>query len=164
MLPVPTVEELADFSGRPADSYGDFAASALRQATLLFAMLTRLTALPTDPDQAQLALFAILQMADRLYLEQPAAEVKASPFQSETIGSYSYSKSAQLAISTAESGKPTGLYWWDLALLLLTLPGQSKVAYGSIHTFDSDIVVDSDTGQRYLIGPADLTDSTFNTI
>ncbi len=155
MLAVPTVEDLSEFSGRPADSYGPFAVSALRQATLLFSTITHLTAYPTDDDEAQLAVYAILQMADRLYLEQPSAQIKAGPFQSETIGSYSYSRASQLAVSSAKSGTKTGLYWWDLALELLTQAGATNITSSVISLLDDDIVDDGEGG-RYLVTPAQL--------
>lgn len=159
MLSVPTIEDLSDFTGRPSDSYGPFAASALRQATLLFSLLTRLTAYPTDPDQAQLASMAILQMADRIYLEQPSAQIKAGPFQSETIGSYSYSKSAQFAISASAEGSKTGLFWWDLALQQLTVPGMSNVTSNFIADLNGDVYTDAGDGSRFIITPAQLVSS-----
>lgn len=162
MLPVPTIEDLSDFTGRPSDSYGPFAESALRQATLLFSLLTRLTAYPTDPDQAQLATMAILQMADRIYLEQPNAQIKAGPFQSETIGSYSYSKAAQLAISASAEGSKTGLIWWDLALQNLTLPGMSNVTSHYIADVNGDIYVDAGNDARFLVTPAQLVSSQYH--
>ena len=157
MLPVPTLDDLSDFTGRPADSYGPFAASALRQATLLFSVVTRLTAIPVDADEAQLANFAILEMADRIYLEQPNAQIKAGPFQAETIGSYSYSKSAQLAISAYQNNTKTGLKFWDLAIELLTQPGASNVASWAITVIDRDLTYDTD-GNAYVVSPGDLAD------
>ena len=92
-LTVPDVEDLANFSGRDESSYEIFAEEALKQATLLFELSSCLDSLPSfgSPDY-ELCRNAILEMADKLYLGQLYAKAKASPFQSETIGSYSYSK------------------------------------------------------------------------
>jgi len=162
MLPVPTIDELSDFSGRPADSYGPFATSALRQATLLFSMLTRLTEWPTDTDHAELALMAIVQMADRLYLEQPNAQMKAGPFQSETIGSYSYSKAQQIAVTASNNGSKTGLYWWDLALELLAQPIGADMSSDVIRLHDNDVRIDIETGGRYIPSPTELVGSDYH--
>src|SRR5688572_12904547 len=116
--PVPVLADLVDFTGRDADTFTAFAPTALAQAALLFQFATGLTDPPTDPDQAQLADYAVLEMADRLYLEQPHARTAASPFQSETIGSYSYSKGNDM-LARIKAGKSLGMRWWDLALALL---------------------------------------------
>jgi hypothetical protein len=152
MLPVPTLSQLSTFTGRSTDTFGPFASSALAQATLLFTLRTRRTELPTDPDQAMLATYAILQMADRIYLEQPNAQTLASPYQSETIGSYSYSKGSTAA--KAQDGISTGLYWWDLAMDLLTDPGSSSVMFGAVEVFGTEII-DDGQGNRFVPGPAD---------
>lgn len=131
MLLPPTVDELAAFAGRPVTSFSEFASMALAQSTLMFATLTKLTAYPADPDQVTLASYAIMEMADRILLEQPYAQVKSSPFQSETIGSYTYSKSAP-SVKTALQGSRTGLFWWDVAIDELSVPGSSVLAHGSI--------------------------------
>lgn len=86
--PVPTLSQLSTFSGRSESTYLAFNAQALAQATLLFSLQTEMTVPPEDTDLASLALNAILQMADSLYLAQPYVPLKAKPFQSETIGSY----------------------------------------------------------------------------
>lgn len=156
MLPVPTVPELAAFSGRPVASYSAFAAEALTQATLMFSVATKLQALPDNTDQAQLARYAILEMADRLLLEQPFQAIKASPFQSETAGSYSYSRTTQFA-KTVSQGLRTGLFWWDTALEELTVLAQTVSAHGSIkirqdglhRTPDGEVVVDDDDELDY---------------
>lgn len=153
MLPVPMTGQLAAFSGRASDSYGPFASEALAQATLLFTLRTHLTEMPTDPDLAKLAGYAILQMADRIYLEQPNAAVLSSPYQSETIGSYSYSKGS--IASKAQDGISTGLFWWDLAMDQLATVLSSTVSSGSVQVFYGDIVTDSD-GMQFVLGPADL--------
>lgn len=96
MYPVPTIENLAYFSGRPETSYTGFAVAALAQATLMFTFRTEITDPSqftgynniTPADATQLATTGICAMADYLYLRQPYQQAIASPMQSETVGSY----------------------------------------------------------------------------
>jgi hypothetical protein len=157
VLFAPGVDDLAEFTGRPIDSFGPFADTALAQATLLFQVVTSLTEFPTDEIGAQLATNAILEMAYRFILEQPYAITAASPFQSETIGSYSYSKSGTARLALL--GKGTGLLWWDLAMDRLTRPGESGVGYGSISAFRDHLVTDG-TGQVYIVDPTEAPDTS----
>lgn len=131
MLTPPTVDELAVFTGRTVTELGPYADEALAQSTLMFSIVTGLTDYPDDPDLEQLAKNAIMQMADHILLTQPYAEIKAGPFQSESIGSYSYSKANQLLAKT-QGGQNTGLYWWDLAVDILTVPANVDTGSGSI--------------------------------
>lgn len=153
MLSAPTVADLATFTGRAQPSFGTFAAQALAQATLLFSVVTKLSDYPADADLAQLAKNAIMEMADRLYLEQPNAQVKASPFQSETIGSYSYSKGS--TFHKAKEGEHTGLFWWDLAIDELRVSDSGFLASGSIKT-DNGLYVATDTDEKWILGPAEV--------
>lgn len=134
MLPVPTLADLALFSGRPETSYSPFADQALMQATLMFSVVTELPDWPADPDLKQIAINAILEMADRLILEQPFQGVKASPFQSESIGSYSYSRNFSMAKVTSAAADKVGigLFWWDTAVDLLAQKDVLLTASGSI--------------------------------
>jgi hypothetical protein len=160
MLPVPTLDYLAQFSGRGVDTYTPYAEQALAQATLMFSTVTKLEEFPTDPDLMQLAINGILQMADRLYLEQPWATAKANPYNSETIGSYSYSKGVTSISMTAGRaalhGDLTGLFWWDLAVEELSQVERSVITSGSVRVFDHDLRRLAMTGQPVLIGPADV--------
>jgi len=153
VLPVPTTDELVTFSGRPASMYGAFAAQALEQATLMFSIVTKLKEYPADPDLEKLARFAILELADRLFLEQPYAEYVARPFQTETIMSYSYSRMTATA-TKVQQGIKTGLFWWDLAIDELALPGTSLHAHGSIHPVPDGLARTSDTTWDF-VSPAD---------
>lgn len=150
MLTPPTVDDLATFTGRPVATFTTFADQALARATLLFSTLTKRDDYPDDANGRQLAYNAILELADRIYLEQPYTEVKASPFQSETLGSYSYSKILQ----NTQQGKPTGLSWWDIAIEELTLTPRSLVVSGSVSAFER-VITTNDDGQREICGPAD---------
>ncbi len=131
MLPVPSIADLAGFTGREVDTFSSFADSVLQHATLLFELVTRLEAMPEDPAQAALATNAILEMAGKLYSEAVYAEYVNNPFQSETIGSYSYSMKSPTALR-AQSGGDTGLLWWDLAIDRLSVGGTVVTDSGSL--------------------------------
>jgi hypothetical protein len=154
MLPVPTTAELSAFSGRPVATYGAFAGAALEQATLMFTVRTKLTAYPDDPDLAKLAKFAIFELADRLFLEQPYAEYLASPFQSESIMSYNYSRSTATALKV-QQGSKTGLFWWDLAIDELAQPGSSVLAHGSVEPVPDGLYRDYDGQTWRIVNPAE---------
>jgi hypothetical protein len=157
VLPVPTVADLAAFSDREEASLSGYASISLTQATLLFSIVTKLTEMPTDADQAMLATNAILEMAERIYLEKPYSASRASPYHSETIGSYSYSKGSTAAL--ARLGQTTGLFWWDLAIDELSLPGTTDIDTSSIAVFERhDIYLDSE-GDRFVVGPSELVES-----
>lgn len=115
-----TTQDLANFTGRPVASFpaSYTANSALPQALLLFKMGTCLAS--TDdlsPEQQQLVDFAILSMADAIGLASKYATVVASPFNSESIGSYSYSKAARAVMA----GEDTGIAWFDMAIRQLSV-------------------------------------------
>jgi len=152
MLSVPTIATLAGFSGRAEASYSTFATSALTQATLLFTLVTELDAYPTDADDLALAVNAICEMADQIYLAQPYAAVAANPFASETIGSYSYAK----LTAAAKAKQTTGLFWWDLAIERLSQADASIVDSGSVSALDRDSIYTTSDGDRALLGPAEL--------
>lgn len=154
MLPVPTVAYLAQFTTRPESSFTAHAEQALIQAALLLSLKTGLNDYPADEDQQLLAIHAILEMADKLYLEHPFKELNARPFSSETIGQYSYSRSA--TFQKALRGDDTGLLWWDLAIDLLT-SDVSDIASDAISAFEFDgMYRDTSDGRRVLLSPADL--------
>lgn len=158
MLPVPTVTQLAEFSGRPESSYSTFAMSALRQATLLMSRRTCLLAMPADADEAEMLKYGILELADDLVLKQPHQETKAKPFSAETIGSYSYSKAATRAMQ----GKDTGLMWFDMAVRELSVcdaAGGGDVSSSSISVFEKKGVTADASGRPQFLGPDALRDS-----
>ncbi len=127
-LASPTVAELATFSGRATNTFTDYAVEALAQATLLFYLATDLNDYPTDVNLAKLAKNGIMDMADKIYLGQPHRQASASPYQSETIGSYSYSKAA----TSIKKGDATGVMWFDLAVNKLKEEITSIASSGSI--------------------------------
>ncbi len=160
--PIPDVTALSKYSGRPVGSYTAWAPEALAQSTLLFVITTELQVPPdqvADPAKYLLALNAVCQMADDIYLKQQYIPMMAKPVQSETIGSYTYNKGLGAfretpAFLKAQIGHYTGLVWWDLAVrefgsILL-------VQSGAITVFDrsTDVELD-DTGRVVFIGPSD---------
>lgn len=136
--PTYSAQDLSDYSGRPVASYQPSAwiPQAVAQATLLFKIATCLNQFPDDPTEAQLAGYAIKAMADHAVLNQPNAQAMASPFQSETLGSYSYSKMA----SSASKGEKTGVMWFDIAVDQLGQCDKNDGVFsgGGIEVFEFD--------------------------
>lgn len=112
--PTWTISDLSGFSGRPDTDYTNpsYVPTALAQATLLFKLGTCLSQYPEDPIYSELAMNAVLAMAEAIYNVQGFQKVLSNPFSSETIGSYSYSKVA----GAVANGLPTGVSWFDLAV------------------------------------------------
>jgi len=153
MLLVPSVAELATFTGKPESFYSSFAEQALMQAALLLAIRTGLSEMPTDDPDASLAKYAIMDLANKIYLESPYDEILAKPFSSETIGSYSYSKSA----SAARNGESTGSMWFDLAVEQLSASdGVFDVNSSSISLFERENYYQNSEGDRFVLGPKDF--------
>lgn len=115
-----TRTDLAALTGRPVASFPEtfINASAIPQAMLLFKMGTCLASLDgLNDDQRQMVDFAIVFMADAIHLTAPYQTTKYSPFNSESIGSYSYSKAA----AAVTLGKSTGVDWFDIAIQELSV-------------------------------------------
>lgn len=144
----PSVAELAAFTGRASNTFGDFASEALTQATLLFMLATDLDTYPDDSMLAQLAKNGILDMADNIYLSQPYKESIASPFQSESIGSYSYSKMTK----NVKKGDATGVAWFDMAVSKLRASGSGIGASGSIEGMEWDGIEPGTNGRNKIVG------------
>jgi hypothetical protein len=157
--PTYTAADLAEFSGRAVETYTSYATQATTQATLLFKMATCLADFPTDPDEAQLAKFAILSIADSFVLIQPYQLTKASPFTSETIGSYSYSKAKAVTVSVA-NGSQTGDMWFDLAVSKLSVCDEfdGVPTGGGVEVFEYDGIFTTGhiPDNVRLLGPKDL--------
>lgn len=153
MLPIPTVAELANFKGKSETFYTSFATQAMAQAALLLSIRTGLTSLPEDESEATLALYAIMDLGNQIYLEAPYDEILAKPFSSESIGSYSYSKSAQ----AAQRGEKTTSMWFELALERLgNEDGDYEVNSGSISVFERAHIYYDTEGRQYVMGPSDI--------
>lgn len=157
-LAPPTVAELATFTGRASNTFGSFAPQALTQATLLFYLSTGLEDYPEDSQLASLAKFGIMDMADKIYLSQPYKESTASPFQSETIGSYSYSRMTQ----AVKKGDATGVMWFDLAVNKLKAGGSGIGASGSIEGMEWDGVEYQANGKAKVVGASGTQESFRN--
>jgi hypothetical protein len=168
--PVPTLAEVAGFSGRPETSYTSYINSAALQAAIMFTTLTELSAdayPQLQPDDQLLADQGVLAMADWLYLRWPYQQVLASPLQNETIGSYSYSKPIQEMARNAQAievtAEKTGVDMFDLAVRMLAKRTRANgVFFGSITGFEhfarddqAQIKWDPREGRMVLMGPAD---------
>jgi hypothetical protein len=168
--PVPTPAELAEYTGRPLTSYTSYVNSALLQATMMFTILSELSAddyAGMNPDYQALANFGIMAMADWLYLRWPYQQVIASPLQNETIGSYSYSKPLQEAARNAQAvevtNEQTGVAMFDLAIRRLARRQSiGGLYFGQVTGFEkharSDEVrlhFNERDGRYELVGPAD---------
>lgn len=171
MWPIPTLAEVAEFSGRPEVSYTTYVNSALLQATLMFTTLTELGVADYGAmaaDDQVLANTGIVSMADHLYLEWPYQQVLANPLQSETIGSYSYSKPFQVMARNAQAievtAEKTGVDMFDLAVRFLARRTRATgVFYGQISGFERfnerydgvGVVWDKKEQRMVLAGPSD---------
>lgn len=175
MFPVPTLGELAVWSGRAETSYTGYADSALLQATLIFTFVTELGADDWNglsADEQVLANHGIMSYADYIYLRQPYQQILASPMESETVGSYTYSKPFPVEARNVQAMElslglmATGIVEWDLAVQMLARRQKTAgVFYGQIQVFEnirerSDAVLyvrkHEGTGQTVLLGPADV--------
>jgi hypothetical protein len=165
-FPVLTISDLATFSGRPLQSYTPYADQALLQAVIVFMLVTQVSTWPTDPLSQQIATLGILQYADVLVLEQPYQQVIHNPFQSQTIGSTSYSKPTQYmrgnAAANALKGEVTGIPFFDYAVQKLAL----RTEFGGVYGMALEMVMghgDGDVWVRHnhetncveLVGPAE---------
>lgn len=163
-FPTYDIDDLAEFSGRPAPTYPEYTEQALSQALLLFKIATCLAGPPDDPTKAELSKMAILSMADEMVLVQPNQKAAASPFNSESIGSYSYSKMAGKMAKQVTKGKETGVMWFDLAVERLSVCNTADgIPYGGgIEVFEFDgLLVDGQNGNQRLVSPKDQHLSNF---
>jgi len=168
--PVPTVEDLAEFTGRPVLSYTPYVNSALLQATVMFTALSERGAddrATMSADDRQLADMGVMAMADYIYLRFAYQKVLASPLQNETIGSYSYSKPVQEMARNAQAievtAERTGVEMFDLAIRMLAKRQRANGVFsGQITGFehfardDQARVMQDECGQLVLVGPADF--------
>jgi hypothetical protein len=168
--PVPTVEELSLFSGRPVVSYTSYVNSALLQAAVMFTIIAERPASDYGtlaPDDQLLANLGVMAMADYIYLRWPYQQVLASPLQNETIGSYSYSKPIQEMARNAQAlevtSDKTGVQMFDLAIQMLAKRTRANGVFsGSITGFErfarddqARIMWDKHEQRMVLTGPAD---------
>lgn len=157
-FPVLTTSDLVRFSGRVSADYPSpfTEGSAIPQAMLFFKLSTGITDWPDTADLAQTALFAVSELANSLTMWQPHQEILSNPFQSESIGTYSYSKISGFR-AAMEAGQPTGLLWFDLAVRLLATEDSSDVDYSSMSVFDRDEAYDNIVIRDGVVyGPSNL--------
>jgi len=153
LTPSLTVTDLSNFSGRAVSEYTAFASTAIAQASLLFQIASGLDSMPSDQPQLSTANNGILSMADALYLTQPYQAAINSPFQSESIGSYSYSK-AQASVT---AGIPTGVGWFDLAVQTLGDNTRKPSVSSEARTlFENDSVWYDTNGRLVVTGPSNF--------
>ena len=153
-LTPPTTDDLSEFSDIPEDDLSSYSTVALRQATLLFELATGLEAYPeVDSVGYDTAINGICDMALALYYGKDTAQARYSPYQSESIGSYSYSKVAAAIVR----GLPTDVGWFDSAVALLSTGVDNSVGVYSdaVTVFEDDdsAIIDD---RRYVLGPADM--------
>jgi uncharacterized protein YbaA (DUF1428 family) len=178
VIPVPTLTQLAEYSGRPEVSYTSYAASALIQAVIIFTAATEINYGNTsdfaalNSDDQQLAIYAILAYADWTYLKQPYQQMIANPAMSEVIGDYSFSKPPPVQVRNVQAQElgigSTGIELWDTAVQMLSKRTRAGgVFFGQLRCFDRTdnsadremgIVLREDrrTGELVLLGPADF--------
>jgi len=154
--------DLSEFTGRPLASFPPsfVNSSAIPQAVLLFKIGTCIV----DPaalsaDDQQLVDFAIISMADAIHLTAPYQKALASPFNSETIGSYSYSKTAK----AVQKGQETGVMWFDMAIQRLSQCDEVSGIFlgGGIEVFENDgVFTTGHFSQNFAyLTPAEVHDS-----
>jgi hypothetical protein len=116
-LTPPTVAELGTFRGEAFATSGaefDQATMVLQQATDALWVFTGLDEYPSDARVARIVKNAIMDLTLWLLSQVEHRDEINSPFSSERIGSYSYSKMQQ-ASATGNSG----IYWLDLLFRFL---------------------------------------------
>ena len=136
-LTLPTVDDLVSFWGDAAEDVDEDRAQLLLE--LAASLLWTATGLDADPEDSRLALlvkYAILDMAVYLFITRDSINESYGPFQSERIGSYSYSKAYTQAVRNASSGTPTGVLFFDKLLEFLL----NDALYGGCGALSSEHV------------------------
>jgi len=89
-------------------------------------------------------------------LSQPFAAALASPFTSESIGSYSYGKTA----SAVQSGEHTNVMWFNTAVDQLSVCGKldSGIMFGGVENFEhTGVLVEGSMGNnRRFLTPGEI--------
>lgn len=126
-ITLPTVDDFRDFWGDQAEGIDDDRAAELIQLSGdLFWLATRLDTDPVDARLARLVKSAISDMAIYLYINRDDLEAGYSGFQSERIGSYSYSRAVSRARTAITANEPTGATVFDTVVYDLL----DELAYG----------------------------------
>lgn len=113
----PTVDELTVFRNEDAftEDESAYVDLVLQMATDAVWIFTGMDQDPVDTRLARIVHNAIMGLALWLMAQDEDREAINSPFSSERIGSYSYSKMQQ----AVEQGGNTGIYWLDLLMSAL---------------------------------------------
>lgn len=136
------------------ESYID---TAIEQATILLETFTCRSEFPeVGTLDYDLMVNAIADMSLALYYSHFFKETKYNPYQSETIGSYSYSKVSSLL----NQGLPTNVGWFDQAIQKLNICGDEVNAVGvysdAVTVFENDGLYVTPSGRKTRPGPADF--------
>ncbi len=125
-LTLPTPDDLITFWGDEADVDEERAQMLIQLSADLFYLATGLTDDPKNPQLARLVKYAILDMAVYTYVTRDEISASYSPYQSERIGSYSYSKQYTKMAKSAAINEPTGVPVFDRVVAEIL----DELAYG----------------------------------
>ena len=150
-LPAPSLADLQTFKG--GDPYDTSETShidmMLEQATLAVWLDTGLEDYPTDTRAAQVVKYAIMDLTLWLLAQEESRDEINSPFSSERIGSYSYSK-----MQAARKDGSSGIYWLDRLFQMLSgTDGEASPAWAySENVFSpcGDTYVDQEAARKVL--------------
>ena len=157
-----TREEMAEFLGRPVASFPSSVETKIKLAILLLKLATCRRTFPDDPFYQDVIKAAVFFMALDMSIKEKYEKHTASPFQSETIGSYSYSK----MYNTVQNKDSTGILWFDTAVDALSLCGLENTSgetsfSGGIHIFEYDYpAVGIGTSEAMVLSPSEIEFST----
>lgn len=137
----PTYEDYTDFINEefPSDMIIRIE-DMLVQATDAFWVFTGLSDYPSDPQAARVTRYAIMDLTAWLIAQHENRAEINSPFTSERIGSYSYSK-----MQAAKSDGDSGIYWLDMFFRLMR-----AVDEGAMLSSVSSENVFNPTGETFL--------------
>lgn len=132
--PKPSGADLDTFShDETAVFTGPQKVQAIDQASVLLWMATKVDAFTGDETLDKIIRWAVLDMAWSLLVKTENKTAMNSPFSSERIGSYSYSK----ALRQVQAGQGTGVEWFDVAVsLFLGEAGEGAVWVATEHVFE----------------------------
>lgn len=144
----------------PDENLETYAETALVQSADLMYIATGLLDDPTDPQHLRILQNGIMGMAEFLISTQPFRGEAYAPVSSESLGSYSYSKSA----GAVKAGIPTEVMWFDLAVHFFSSGDESALALTSstsVFEYDGGLLHQDIEGRRSVVGPAALLGKTY---
>lgn len=113
-LTIPSTDQFFAFWGDEADTEDDTRATTfLNLAAQLLWLATGIDDDPADSRLNNLVQYAICDMAIYLYVTRDDIDANYSPFQSEHVGSYAYSKSYVHVSAQVTTGQATGVALFD---------------------------------------------------